>query len=155
MCYTYIRTSETYNNQITETFVMKNAYSNLFMSHMLGADTEKAYAAAFGTRVIGSIGDGGRDVPTGVADVPFVQVKSSVKGLRSFLVESLRRHKFIPICVGEPGAKDEMLAHLRQFGVWLGKDVQNRSSLQSAVAQVRAVCAEKIDQYAMAARILA
>lgn len=137
------------------TLKMRNTYSNLFVSHMVGSDTENAYANAFGTRVIGAVGDGGKDVPTGAGDVPFVQVKSSVGGLRSFLAESLRRKQFIPICVGEPGAKHEMLTHLRQFGVWLGKDVQNRSILQSAVAQVRALCTQKENRHAIAAQMFA
>lgn len=118
-----------------------NAYSKAFMAHMRGDDTENAYAKVFGTRVIGGIGDGGLDVPTGDSDVPFVQIKSSVKGLQAFLAESLRRKQFIPVCVGEPGAKDEMLRHLRQYGAWIGSDIQDRLKVSTAVCQIRSLCA--------------
>ena len=52
-----------------------NTYSLAFMAHMRGEDTENAYAKVFGTQVIGGIGDGGLDVPTGDSDVPFVQIR--------------------------------------------------------------------------------
>lgn len=117
-----------------------NTYSSAFMAHMRGEDTENAYAKVFGTRVIGGIGDGGLDVPTGDSNVPFVQIKSSVKGLQAFLAESLRRKQFIPVCVGEPGAREEMLRHLQQYGAWIGSDIQDRLKTLTAVAQVRTLC---------------
>ncbi len=118
-----------------------NTYSNAFMGRMIGNDTENAYAKAFGSRVTGGIGDGGLDVPTGDSDVPFIQVKSSVKGLQTFLAESLRRKQFIPVCVGEPGAKEEMLRQLKQHGAWIGSDIRDRLKVTTAVSQVRNLCA--------------
>ena len=118
-----------------------NAYSVAFMSRMTGDDTESAYAKAFGSRVIGGIGDGGLDVSTGDSDVPFVQIKSSVKGLQAFLAESLRRRQFIPVCVGEPGARDEMIRHLKEYGAWIGSDIQNRMRIATAVCRIRSLCA--------------
>ncbi len=82
---------------------------------------ENAYATAFKTRVIGGIKDCGLDIPTGDSSVPFVQVKSSVRGLVAFLAESLRRKQFIPVCVGEPGARDEMLRHLKTYADMLDR----------------------------------
>lgn len=117
-----------------------NAYSSAFMARMTGDDTEGAYAKAFGTRVIGGIGDGGLDIPTGDNDVPFVQIKSSVKGLQAFLAESLRRRQFIPVCVGEPGAKEEMLRHLKLYGAWIGSDIRDRLKITTAVCQIRSLC---------------
>lgn len=118
-----------------------NAYSNSFTSRMTGDDTENAYAKVFGTRVIGGIGDGGLDVSTGDSDVPFVQIKSSVKGLQAFLAESLRRKQFIPVCVGEPGAREEMLWQLKQHGAWIGSDIRDRMKITTAVCQIRSLCA--------------
>ncbi len=118
-----------------------NTYSNAFRRQMVGADTENAYARAFGTRVIGGADDGGRDVPTGDNDIPFIQVKSSVGGLTAFLARSLRRKQFIPVCVGEPGARDEMLRHLKTYGTWIGSDIQDRWKISNAVQQVRYLCA--------------
>lgn len=118
-----------------------NAYNSAFMARMTGDDTEGAYAKVFGTRVIGGVGDGGLDVPTGDSDVPFVQIKSSVKGLQAFLAESLRRKQFIPVCVGEPGAKEEMLRQLKEYDAWIGSDIQDRLKITTAVSQVRNLCA--------------
>jgi hypothetical protein len=117
-----------------------NTYSNAFMSRMTGDDTENAYANVFGTKVMGGIGDGGLDVSTGDSSVPFVQIKSSIKGLQTFLAESLRRKHFIPVCVGEPGAKEEMLRHLKVYGAWIGSDIQDRMRVSTAVCQVRNLC---------------
>lgn len=117
-----------------------NNYSNAFRRQMVGDDTENAYAQAFGTRVIGGVDDGGLDVPTGDRDIPFIQVKSSVGGLTAFLARSLRRKQFIPVCVGEPGAREEMLQHLKEYGAWIGSDIQDRVKIFIAVQQVRYLC---------------
>lgn len=117
-----------------------NTYSQMFASRLVGDDTENAYAKAFATCVVGGIGDNGRDVETGDSTVPYVQVKSSIFGLKTFLAESLKRHEFIPVCVGEPGAKEEMLTNLKAFGAWVGQDIQDRFDVMRKVAQVRNIC---------------
>jgi hypothetical protein len=96
-------------------------------SDFIGEDAEKAYAEIFKAgSPIGGHGDKGLDVPTGDQEIPLVQVKSSVKGAMDFFKESARRKNFIPICVGEPGGKEEMLATLKKFGAWIAKDIPDR-----------------------------
>ncbi len=110
------------------------------VTQMLGDDTEHAYDALFGGRTVGGFGDSGLDILTGDNTIPFVQIKSSAFGLKAFLAESLRRKKFIPVCVGEPGPKKEVLRHLTEYGAWIGTDIPGRDKLKSAVAQVRSLC---------------
>lgn len=103
----------------------------------VGEDFESAYERAFGGRRNGGFGDGGRDIL--VPGFGGVQVKASPKGAMSFLQESLRRGRFIPLCIGEPGAKEEMLESLKKFGAWVGKEVPGRNELLGGIAQVRAI----------------
>jgi hypothetical protein len=73
-----------------------------------------------------------------------VQVKSSVTGMMSFLAVAIKfreqRRKFIPLCVGEPGAKEEMVGDLKRYGAWIGKEIPGRNELLPRVAQVRSLC---------------
>ena len=107
---------------------------------MRGDDLEGAYARQFRGAVIGGIRDGGLDVLTGDSRVPYVQVKGSVKGLQSFLADSLRLKRFIPVCVGEPGKREEMLRQLLECGIWVGTDIPDRKKIVTAVSQVRYLC---------------
>ncbi|MEK7184710.1 MAG: hypothetical protein AAB683_01060 [Patescibacteria group bacterium] len=107
---------------------------------MQGDDLENAYANVFKGVVVGGIRDGGLDVLTGDNNVPYVQIKSSLTGLQSFLADSLRLKRFIPICLGEPGKREEMLQSLLNFGVWIGSDIPNRKKITEAVSQVRYLC---------------
>ncbi len=100
-------------------------------------ELEQAVAKVLGGKVQGGFGDKGKDVL--VPEIGGVQVKSSVTGAREFLGVSLKRHQFIPLCVGEPGAKREMIASLEKYGAWFGNDIPNRVALLSQVAQVRYV----------------
>lgn len=117
-----------------------NTYSKAFIAQMQGQDLEGAYAQKFGGVVIGGIRDGGLDVLTGDSRVPYVQVKSSLTGLKTFLADSLRLKRFIPICLGEPGKKEEMLQHLLDHGIWVGSDIPDRKKVLTAVSQVRYLC---------------
>jgi hypothetical protein len=107
---------------------------------MQGDDAELAYANAFGGKVIGGLNDGGHDVRINHPVVSYVQVKSSVSGVLGFFKESLHRHKFIPVCLGEPGSSNEMLECLEKFGAWIGKEIPNREKLLQGASQVRTIC---------------
>jgi hypothetical protein len=105
-----------------------------------GDDVEAAYAAIFGQGINGGFNDHGLDIPTGDTDIPFIQVKSSVVGAKTFLAKSLKMHQFIPIALGDPGAKEEMIESLKKFGGWVGPDIPDREKLLQGIAQVRQVC---------------
>ena len=117
-----------------------NSYSKAFIAQMQGNNLEGAYAKKFGGIVIGGVRDGGLDVLTGDCRVPYVQVKSSLAGLKAFLANSLRFKRFIPICLGEPGKKEDMLQHLLEHGIWVGSDIPDRHKILTAVSQVRYLC---------------
>ncbi len=105
-----------------------------------GDDVEQAYAEVFGTKVIGGFNDKGKDIETGDKEIPFLQIKSSVEGAKSFLAESLKRKKFIPIAIGEPGTKEEMLATIKEYGGWIGKDEPDRKKILEGIAQIKILC---------------
>ncbi|MFA6295160.1 MAG: hypothetical protein WC666_01910 [Candidatus Paceibacterota bacterium] len=107
-------------------------------SEFVGQEFEKAYAKVFQGAIVGGFNDHGHDVA--IAGFGFVQIKASVDGLRNFLTESLRQKKFIPVCVGEPGKKAEMLSSLRDFGGWVGKEIPRRLQLLAGIAQVKNLC---------------
>ena len=100
-----------------------------------GDELEYAVAKVLGGTVKGGFGDGGRDVI--VPEIGGVQVKNSSVGAMAFLKTSLQKHEFIPMVVGEPGTKHEMLDSLKRFGAWAGNDVPNRVAFLSGVLQVR------------------
>lgn len=106
-----------------------------------GDDVEQAYAEIFNTKPVGGFHDNGKDVLTGDKEVPFLQIKSSLIGARSFLKESLKRKKFIPIAIGEPGAKDEMIETIKKYGGWVAKDEPNREKILNSIKEVRTYCA--------------
>ncbi|OHA19127.1 MAG: hypothetical protein A2836_00430 [Candidatus Taylorbacteria bacterium RIFCSPHIGHO2_01_FULL_45_63] len=123
--------------------IIENFENQGRMSDFLGKDVEQAYANVFETREpVGGIDDLGKDVPTGLDDFPFVQVKSSWEGAKKFLAKSVTQGEFIPLCVGEPGTKEEIIESLRRFGAWLAKDIPNRDTLLSQIARLR----EKIEK---------
>ena len=108
------------------------------MSQFIGEDAEEEYAKIFGVGLpVGGFGDNGLDVKTGDPEVPLVQVKSSVKGAMDFFKESVKRKRFIPICIGEPGAKEEMLSALKNFGAWVAKDIPGRTELLEQISSFR------------------
>lgn len=106
----------------------------------VGAELEQAYAKAFGGKVVGGFSDGGVDIATGDENIPAVQVKSSVPFALSFLKESIRRRHFIPVCVGEPSDKEEMLDTLKRFGGYVGRDIPRRGEILDGIARVRELC---------------
>ena len=101
----------------------------------IGDDFEVAYAKAFGGTVNGGFHDHGKDVV--IPGFGGVQVKASVAGAKEFLTVSLKRKQFIPLCVGEPGAKEEMIASLKEFGAWIGSEISGRDQLLAGIAQIR------------------
>ncbi|MDP3661612.1 MAG: hypothetical protein Q8R17_02070 [bacterium] len=103
----------------------------------VGAELEQAYAEVFGGAVNGGWSDGGKDVATNDSEIPAVQVKSSVPFALAFLKESLRRRRFIPICVGDPSGKEEMLHSLKKFGGYVGNDIPRRVEILEGIARVR------------------
>ncbi len=114
----------------------KEAWSGAFQ----GDDLEEAYANIFQQGITGGFNDHGLDIPTGDSEIPFVQVKSSIKGVKDFLAESIKRHKFISIVLGDPGTKEEMMESLRKVGGWVGRDIENRDKILQGIAGVRELC---------------
>ncbi|PJE73825.1 MAG: hypothetical protein COV01_03890 [Candidatus Taylorbacteria bacterium CG10_big_fil_rev_8_21_14_0_10_41_48] len=106
----------------------------------VGAELEHAYAEVFGGKVNGWFNDHGHDIILEDDEIPSVQVKSSVPFAFKFLKESLRRHRFIPICVGEPGDKEEMLTSLKQFGGFVGHNIPGRQEILRGIERVRNIC---------------
>ncbi len=115
------------------------------MSDVEGNDLESAYSEVFGTRSVGGLKDGGRDVSTGLREAPFVQIKSSWAEGRKFLARSLqyaqenggRSQNFIPICIGEPGSKDEVEASIIEFGGWVAMDIPDRAKILANIKLAR------------------
>ncbi len=107
---------------------------------MQGNDAELAYANAFGGVISGGINDKGHDVKIDHPAVRSVQVKSSVPGMLDFFKESIRRRRFIPVCLGEPGSMGEMIDSITRFGAWVGKEVPHRQRLLEGAQQVRNLC---------------
>ena len=106
----------------------------------IGAELERAYAEAFGGKVNGGFNDCGKDVVICDVTVTVVQVRSSFPFALEFMKESLRRHQFIPICVGEPGGREEMLKTLGQFGGWVGHNIPERQKILTGIQRVRELC---------------
>ena len=80
---------------------------------------------------------------TGVPETPAVQIKSSWEGAKDFFRESLHQEEFIPICVGEPGTKEEMSEALKSYGAWIGHEIPKREELMKKVALLRDLCYSK------------
>lgn len=106
----------------------------------LGAELERAYAEILGGRVNGGFSDGGKDIVFADDEIPALQVKLSVPLALRFLKESLRRHAFIPLCVGEPGSRHEILSSIRAYGGWVGYDIPNRGEVLDGISRVKALC---------------
>jgi threonine dehydrogenase-like Zn-dependent dehydrogenase len=107
----------------------------------VGLELEMAYARVLGGRVVGGFDDRGLDVTTCDNSIPAVQVKSSIPLACKFLDESVRRHQFIPVCVGEPGTREAVLDSLRKFGAWIQFGIPGRDRALAEIAKVRMQCA--------------
>jgi|SRR3989344_8353114 len=105
-----------------------------------GAELEDAYAEILGGRLSGGFNDHGKDIVLADDEMPAVQVKSSIHFALAFLKESLRRRQFIPLCVGEPASRHEILTSLREFGAWVGYDIPNRGEVLDGIARVKELC---------------
>ena len=92
-------------------------------------------AQLLGGQINDGIQDGGVDLY--VKGIGGVQVKCSPCALMDFFGEALRRGKFIAVIVGEHGTEAEMIASLRQFGAWFGKDIPDRQVWLTCIAKVR------------------
>jgi hypothetical protein len=113
------------------------------LGDFVGQEQDAAYAAAFGAEVVDGYGDEGVDLKIDDPEIRGLQIKSSVDGMKRFLAESLKRERFIPICVGEPGAKVEMLESIKQFGGWVGRDIPGRDQILAKIAIIRELCHNK------------
>src|SRR4051812_30496281 len=91
-----------------------------------GCDLENAYAKVLGGVVSGGLNDGGKDVILGDDQIKVVQIKSSLRDAIKFLSKSMKLRRFIPVCVGEPGSREEVLHSLKQFGAWIEKGLPQR-----------------------------
>jgi len=106
----------------------------------VGAELEHAYAKVLGGRVIGGFNDGGLDVTTCDSSIPTVQVKSSIPMACKFLAVSEKRRQFIPICIGEPGQRDDVLTSLRKFGAWIENGIPGRDRALQEISRIRGLC---------------
>lgn len=106
----------------------------------VGAELEQAYAKVFGGRVIGGFNDHGLDVTTNDTTIPKVQVKSSIPIACKFLAKSEELGQFIPICIGEPGTREEILATLKQFGGWVENGLPGRQQALREICKIRSLC---------------
>ena len=113
---------------------------SVWTAELQGDDVEQAYAEIFGTKVTGGFHDHGKDVLTGDKEIPFLQIKSSPRGAISFLAESVKRKNFIPIAIGEPGTKEEIIESVKKYGGWVGKDEPNRQKILEGIAKARELC---------------
>ena len=105
----------------------------------IGRDIEEVYAKLFGAgKPVGGLRDGGKDIPTGLKDMPFVQTKGSIQEAYKFSEKSKEFGRFIPICVGEPGTKEEVVESLRSYGAWFEKDIPHRQELLQEYRKRRA-----------------
>ncbi len=105
-----------------------------------GRELEEAYARVFKGRVIGGFNDRGLDVLTNDGEIPVVQCKGCMAFAKQFLAESFRRKRFIPLCIGAPGAREEILASLRKFGAWIGRDIDRRHDDLANFSRMREIC---------------
>jgi hypothetical protein len=124
--------------KINNNKIMGNKES--WSSDFQGKDIEEAYAKVFGGKVVGGHNDGGKDIDTRDKDIPFIQAKSSEVGVEDSLGKSAIRKKFIPLVMGEPGAKKEMIESLKKYGGWVGKDEPNRQQILEKIAKIRDYC---------------
>lgn len=108
-------------------------------SDFIGDELERAYAEILGGLKTGGEGDEGKDI-INIEEVGAVQVKSTFENARKFLAESLRRKRFIPLVIGQPGSKEEMIESIKRFGAWVGYDIPNREKDLENIAKVRDVC---------------
>lgn len=112
-------------------------------SDLAGRELEEAYASAFGGQINGGVNDRGEDILLNDPEVPAVQVKASLESARHFFREAIRREEFIPICIGEPGAKEEMVQTLKEYGAWVGHEIIGREDLLEKISNLRALCEKK------------
>jgi len=105
-----------------------------------GVELENAYAEILGGRMNGGFNDHGKDIILADEEFPSVQVKSSLHFAFAFLKESLRRRQFIPLCVGEPASRHEIITSLRECGAWVGYDIPNRGEVLDGIARVKELC---------------
>ncbi|MEK7091523.1 MAG: hypothetical protein AAB900_00895 [Patescibacteria group bacterium] len=113
------------------------------LGDFLGNEQDEAYANAFGAEITDGFQDGGKDLRMNDPEVPEIQVKSSKEGVKHFLIKSIEKEEFIPICVGEPGTKKEMLESIQKFGAWVGRDIPGREEFLGNIAKVRDLCHSK------------
>ncbi len=106
----------------------------------IGRDAEEVYAKVFGGKIVGGVRDGGKDVSTNDPEIPIVQVKSSIDGAKVSVKKSVEFKRFIPIVVGEPGSREEMIESLKKFGAWIGYNIPDRDFYLTAIAKARNMC---------------
>ncbi len=104
----------------------------------VGRDLEEAYARIIGGVVSGGLRDGGKDIVPNDRSMPAFQVKSSWHFAKKFLATSLSFRRFIPICVGEPGSREEMVIALRESGAWVGRDIPQREEVMQKLVMAKA-----------------
>jgi hypothetical protein len=105
------------------------------LTDWIGLSLELIYGKILGGDVQGGYTDGGKDIVLPTGEV--FQVKSSMRGGREFLKKSIQFGKFIPLLIGEPGEKEEILESVEQYGCWVGKDEPGRMEFMEGVRQVR------------------
>ena len=77
---------------------------------------------------------------TGELSVPVALVAESLQQLRYYMCQAIRNHKFIPICVGSPGAPEEVIKSLATNGVWVGNDIPNKKMVLEQINEIKTAC---------------
>ncbi|KKU60242.1 MAG: hypothetical protein UX81_C0002G0039 [Parcubacteria group bacterium GW2011_GWA2_47_12] len=110
---------------------------NMVSKEFHGAELEQAYAKVIGGRMSGGFNDCGKDIVPDDSSIPRFQVKSSVHFAVKFLAESVRRFQFTPICIGEPGKRDEVADSLRENGGWVGRNIPRREEVLQGITKAK------------------
>lgn len=103
-----------------------------------GIALELAYAKILGWRHNGGTNDNGLDL-VDPETKRGVQIKTSVGCAKEFLRKCTKKRKFIPVCIGRPGTKEEMLDSINKYGAWMDHSSRSKEPwLLDAIARRRA-----------------
>ena len=113
-------------------------------SNNAGLALERAYSQVLGWRMNGGTNDGGKDLIDPVTKQG-VQVKSSFVCAQRFLRKITKKKNWIPICIGQPGTRAEIVDSLVKYGAWIDRRIlAEKPYLLVAIARRRArVCGWK------------
>ncbi|MAH42241.1 hypothetical protein CL614_00750 [archaeon] len=108
------------------------------MTSLIGYELNDVYAEKLNGVNTDGFGDHGIDVR--LSDGFGFQVKSSLTGVIEFLSKAVKEHwRYIPIALGSPGTPEETEKALREKGVWVGLDIENREDVLAQIIRAKLV----------------